>query len=197
MGTTACVKSLAAATVVGVFLAAPLAVPANALTLNPLVPYPTVNTLSLNNGYIYDVTMDTGTDPDVSFLVTAAEDLVSVTLSTVLPYGGQIGTLPNLTAQWFATDLSTSLSGLFQITDSNGFWIIPPGTLTLVLNSGDLAVLVVKGDPALQPTNLDIEVQAVPIPPALALFGSGVVGLGLLARRRKRKAGATAFSPLG
>ena len=63
------------------------------------------------------------------------------------------------------------------------------GPHILQLLSGVLYGIRVAGTFASGGGNYDIALTAVPIPPALLLFGSALVGLGYLARRRGRSIG--------
>ncbi len=156
MRTTACVKSLAAAAIVGAILAAPLAVPANASIMS-LDPSPSVNNLALGDDYFYNVVLAKGADPDVNFVVKSTDKLSTLYFQSIIPYGLGQDTVPNLTAQWFQTDLTTPLSGLLHITDANGAWN-GENTISLAFNVGEMAVLVITGDPALRSTQFGVEI---------------------------------------
>ena len=200
MRTTACVKSLAAAAILGVLTA-----PAYATVL---VPYDsgnvagTTNFISLNDVLTADFYLNVGdwsaAGPDLVYLIKATEDLGTITTQSLNP---QVKTITNLTLQWNSDaggGAGTVLSGPLTITDALGN-LINTGAISLRFLAGDSAFLIASADAVLKKqTNIDLRVEAIPIPPALALFGSGVVGLGLLARRRKRKAiGPSEFAPLG
>jgi hypothetical protein len=63
------------------------------------------------------------------------------------------------------------------------------GPLLLNFDDGVLYGLRVVGTFASGGGNYDISLTAVPIPPALLLFGSALIGLGYLARRRRASTG--------
>ena len=67
--------------------------------------------------------------------------------------------------------------------------VLGSGPLVLQMLDGILYGITVVGEFGSGRSNYDITLSAVPIPPALLLFGSALVGLGYLARRRGRSIG--------
>ena len=94
-----------------------------------------------------------------------------------------LGPIANLRAEWFDTGGSI---GFLDVTDGTGA-LLSPGALLLVqiLATGNY-FLHITG--ATLGTGagfvLGVDVTALPLPPALILFLSALLGLGILGRRR-------------
>lgn len=161
---------------------------ASAITAVPLPGGP--NLISLHDVFTAEFNLNvgnwTGANPDVGFGFMATEPLTAVTTDTLNPPTGSIS---NLSVEWntMANGSGASLASLV-LTNAAGTLINPLASLTFIFpNTTDVFYLLVSADGVLRnSTNFDLRVEAVPVPPALLLFGSALAGLGFLSRRRKK-----------
>ncbi len=116
---------------------------------------------------------------------TAGTQDVAVSLGTVLQgFGGKFKN--GVTARWVGGEsvhIAQGVLGVFEISK--------------ILEAGEVGILkIIFGDPTsrrksapgiqLQVSSNSVDVSEVPVPPALALLMSGLAGMVVLARRRKR-----------
>lgn len=122
---------------------------------------------------------------DYSFVIVAPTTLRATDQSTL----NEADSLTNLAIQWFAADGVTAISGVLSLGASGSI------ATTTNLANGDVAILRASWDgialtgskPSDLKPNLDFSVTAVPVPAALPLFASALLGLGMLSRRRRNR----------
>jgi hypothetical protein len=167
-------------------------VSASASTL--LTPSPTVNTLVVGSHYdTNQISVGGLVTLNVDYLFDVPSEVLSRTVETTFhSIGGDGLAINNAALQWYAWNGSTYAtlgpSGFLQVTDSTGTETTLQPTLDLVLtNPPELYELVLTGTTELNGGNYDLSVaaSATPLPAGFVLFGSVLVGSGLLARRRK------------
>ncbi len=191
-------KYLIGAPVLGVVMAAMAVSTAHAVTLNPAN---TIEDAVLNNSVAdsagYDLqkgpyfwgaafkTIDQAGKAVFNFANTSGTTQdVAVSLGTVLQgFGGTFK--DGVTARWVGGEsvyIAEGILGIFEISKA--------------LNAGEVGILkIIFGDPTsnrrsspgiqLQVSSTNPDVSAVPVPPALALLASGLMGMVVLGRRRK------------
>ena len=112
------------------------------------------------------------------------------TYNLAFDYGGRPGGGDQALQVFFGGNLLATDTGSFGVWTLNSFLVTPTSTTeVLMFTSLDLGGLPSYGN---EITN--VALTATPLPAALPLFASGFGVIGLLARRRKRKAQATALS---
>ena len=183
----------------GIVLAFGVVSTANAVTLNPAnsIEDPVLSN-DIADGAAYDLqkgpyfwgaafkTRDEAGKAVFGFEnTTAGSQDVAVSLGTVLQgFGGKFS--DGVTARWVGGEsvhIAQGVLGIFEISK--------------LLDAGEVGILkIVFGDPTsrrrsspgiqLQVSSSAIDVSEVPVPPALALLMSGLAGMAVLARRRKR-----------
>lgn len=160
------------------------AVPASAISLLPN------GTAQFNTGSeVYFADVDPapgGFNDEYTFENNTGDDLlVRFRVNTTFTDGVGIG-VANLTFSFDNMDLFTDL------TDANGVLLPSPYSFSvLILDGVDLVLHVTGATLNADGGSYDFFVAAVPIPPALLLFGTSLLGLGFLSsRRRRRKVGS-------
>ncbi|NOS81639.1 MAG: hypothetical protein HOP32_08680 [Nitrospira sp.] len=111
------------------------------------------------------------------------EDLISDATNHTFNNAGAIAWTPNLTYLGHVANVGgpngdNSGDGA---TSVSGSWILDPGLYSLVLGGNPSFLLGATGTPAFTAT---LTTAPVPVPAAVYLFGSGLIGLAGLARRR-------------
>lgn len=192
-------KHLLGAPVLGVLLAAMAVSTAHAVTLNPANSIEdSVLSNDVADSADYDLqegpyfwgaafkTIDDAGKAVFNFANTSGTNQdVAVSLGTVLQgFGGKFK--DGVTARWVGGEsvhIAEGLLGVFEISKA--------------LDVGEVGILkIIFGDPSsrrrsspgiqLQVSSTTPDVSAVPVPPALALLASGLMGMVVLARRRKQ-----------
>lgn len=182
----------------GCFVAVGVIPAANAVTLNPAN---SIEDAVLSNGVAdsadYDLqqgpyfwgaafkTRDDGGRAVFGFTnTTAGAQDVAVSLGTVLQgVGGRFK--GGVTAKWVGGETVHIAQGVLDTFD-----------ISKVLNAGEVGILkIIYGDPTSRrrsapgiqmQVSSSLDVSEVPVPPALALLMSGLAGMAVLARRRKK-----------
>lgn len=179
--------------------------PASAITVdmepNEYVAGPLngVHDLSSGNTFVFDGKIGATEDSTLSYSFDfEATDLPqpAYVLDIVAAYFGQGGGgLATATAEWVVTgDPGTVLSSI--VLDELAEGVLWSGSfLTYFNDTNPLQTLIISftglvGGP--ESISLDVSVSAVPVPPALLLFGTSIFGIGLLSYRRRRKTGVSA-----
>jgi hypothetical protein len=177
----------------GLLLGAMLAGAANATTLLPMVPAPGTNILAPGTQYlafgVHPGSAGVAGIDTYNFLYTAAPPLAALESTTNLTIG------PNGFSSLFLSWVGPGGSGVLQgpIDVIAGVTDLPlgltiPGIYQLFL-AWTLPSTGANGTYSTSVLTPDREGQnPVPLPPALILFGSALVGLGVLGRRRRQVA---------
>lgn len=163
-------------------------VPANAFVVTPGLPngFDEGTIVELESNQIYKSNIDeiTGFDENVAgsvvfqFQNLVAPDIGTFTTTTVNLSDG----FRDLEVYWSDNNLANG-TGLASA-------IVGGGTsLSTNFIVGTIRYLTLTWSGIDGGTNLDIRVAAVPVPPALLLFGTSLLGFGFLSRRRRRKTG--------
>ena len=193
------IAKLLSGPVVGIALAFGAVSTANAVTLNPAnsIEDPVLSNdvadaaaYDLQQGpYFWGAAFKTRDDAGRAVFgfenTTGGSQDVAVSLGTVLQgFGGKFTN--GVTARWVGGEsvhIAQGVLGIFEISK--------------LLDAGEVGILkIIFGDPTsrrrsapgiqLQVSSSAIDVSEVPVPPALALLMSGLAGMAVLARRRKR-----------
>ena len=132
------------------------------------------STLTLNDSFMPGVELDNADFVSLTYLSSSG----AFSIPADLPLDGISGKLPALSG--FATNdvfIDPTGSGTFHVTTTAGTWLVEWGPL-LIMDGGL---------PYTWTRQLDDPV-AMPEPSALTLFGAGLLGLALMARRRRKAA---------
>ena len=166
------------------------ALPANAVTVAPaadipgfVVGFDNLSSTELDAGLIYKTNIDQSAFPTegagfvaFEFINAIGGGLTSLTSNTVNPTGSTSG----LEIFW-----SNDATGLLASAISA---IVGVGVnVSQSFLSGETHFLIVKWAGLSNGANIDLNVTAVPIPASVLLLGTSLLGMGILARRRRRK----------
>lgn len=115
-----------------------------------------------------------------AFEFTSTQALTALETSTLNPTGGFLGA----TVQWNSlADGSGTVFGI--LTNAQILANVP---LVVSFAANETKFLIASWDSIGKDlSNFDLRVEAVPVPPAVLLFGTALVGMGFLSRRRRRK----------
>lgn len=170
---------------------------ANPAGSSPLGTTPGVNTpytmeieINTNAGETFVAAEDHSASIDYVFEIVAPTTLRATNSSTLNPADVLVGAA----IQWFAADGVTAISGILNPGSAstsvqtntnlaNGESVILRVTWTDIKDTG----VGIKPGPVASKINLDFNVSAVPVPAALPLFASALLGLGMLSRRRRNR----------
>ncbi len=109
-------------------------------------------------------------------------------------YKFTVGGSETLTAALSTTGAATASEKLYESVTGNGGWTEIAGgllgvhNLTKTVTAGEYYKIVVSAIGAGATSSYTLNVSAVPLPAALPLFASALLGIGAVARRRARKA---------
>lgn len=131
-----------------------------------------------------DILISNGTSLGLSYEFNAGSNPVpTVTISGTLPVAGL---LPDLVLSWSTSADTADIIATELFSDGSGSFDTS-AVLSVAFAASQTLYLLVQSGAALSNGQLDIQVSAVPIPPALLLFGSALAGVGFLSRKRKKQ----------
>ena len=170
---------------VALFAWAIFVIPANAITIVNLNDGDSVNLLDADV-FLFDPTISVDGPASFSFnFAVAAADAPQPALAAELTLTG-FGAASGPSLIW--SDSTGDLSTAVFTTTATGF---EGSALTNFVSGTNLnQTLTLAFASITAPIGISLQVAAVPLPPALLLFGTSILGLGFLSRRRRKKAGA-------
>lgn len=155
--------------------------PAWAVTIAP----GSTTALEPSENYSYTAILSSNAVVNDTFNFTVADPLGTSTTAIALNAGGA-GALgvKNLTIKWYTA--GDFLLGTLLVTNSAGLVLDPMASLVLGLATGAYKVIA-TGQALANGGIYNINVATTPLPPALILFGTALVGMTFLGRRRRRQ----------
>jgi len=149
------------------------------------VPFPVDNNFFMP--FNEDVGVGNGGDAITTEYEFAASEFVNLQFlaSVNHPVGGDpvpFGVL-GLTMTWFVDNV---LVFAHDITNASGAYN-GPLTFFHALQTGEVGKMVLGGNFAANGGGYSLTVSAVPLPPAVIAFGTAMLGVGFLARRKRKK----------
>jgi hypothetical protein len=158
-----------------------LTVPASAVTVTP----GSTTALEPNQNYSYTAILPGGTVINDTFNFTVVGGQLEATTTSIALNAGGDGAfgVRDLTVQWY-NSITNALLGTLIVTNGAGVVVDPLASLVLTLVAGTYKVIV-TGQALVAGGIYNINVATTPLPPALVLFGTALLGMTLLGRRRR------------
>lgn len=155
-----------------------LSLPAAAVPITPGSSTP----LEPGQNYSYTAILTANQVINDTFDFTLVDPLGTTTTGIALNAGGGDFGVKDLTFKWY-TAASVFIDSLV-ITNGAGVVLDPVASLFLALAAGAYKVIV-TGQALTSGGIYNINVATTPLPPALVLFGTALLGMTLLGRRRR------------
>jgi hypothetical protein len=114
-----------------------------------------------------------------TFAFTASEPLSAVEFNTVNPLTGFVGA----EVEWNTAEDGSGTTLAFL---TNAQILLSQSMQVAFLADQTLYLIATWTDVARNASSFDLRVEAIPIPPALLLFGTALAGIGFLGRRRRK-----------
>ena len=144
---------------------------------------PVVQALSMGDTYVYTVEGQNSNFTDHTFTFTSDFDGAGKFWISTTNDDGEAGIgVANLLLTW-----TTGSGNSYAYTDGTGVSDNSLSPFFETLTNGVASVLTISGDFLNEGSSYTLTVLATPLPPAVIAFGTAMLGVGFLARRRRKK----------